>query len=157
MDTDKKYYKACRMKNYFKNNNLLFFFNGVSKSPNHSSKQKIKNCNIDLNKTINKILVKALKYSTISLTAPLINGSIFLATPLQKTKIFVKTVLITNIYPLFFYTLAFKLNTKMYSVSVIKNIYSFNYFQNKQLLKQLCTTKMKQQFVPHRSNKFIQD
>jgi hypothetical protein len=42
------------------------------------------------------------------------------------------------------YIFAFKLNNKIYSVSIIKNIYSFNYFQNKQLLKQLCATRMKQ-------------
>jgi uncharacterized protein YacL len=143
MDTERKYYKACRMKNYLKKNNGLFFFFGGSKSPSPSMKQKIKSSNLDLNKTTNKILIKALKHATIGLIAPLINGSIFLATPLQTTKIFIKTVLITNMYPLFFYTLAFKLNTKMYSVSLIKNIHSFNYFQNKQLLKQLCITKIK--------------
>jgi hypothetical protein len=67
-----------------------------------------------------------------------------LAAPLKKTKILIKTVLITNLYPFFLYTLAFKLNNKMYSVSIIKNVYSFNYFQNKQILQQLCVTRMKQ-------------
>jgi hypothetical protein len=144
MDIDKKYYKVYRMKNYFKNNNWLFFFYGVNKTPSRLFKQKTKNNNINFNKTINKIQIKTFKNSTISLISPLINGSIFLATPLKKTEIFVKTVLITNIYPFFFYTLAFKLNNKVYSVSILKKIYSFNYFQNKQLLKQLCTTRMKQ-------------
>jgi uncharacterized protein YacL len=144
MDIDRKYYKVYRMKNYFKKNNWLFFFYGVTKTLSSSFKQKTKNYNINFNKTINKIQVKTFEDSTISLIAPLINGSIFLATPLKKTEIFIKTVLITNIYPFFFYTLAFKLNNKIYSVSVIKNIYSLNYFQNKQLLKQLCTTRIKQ-------------
>jgi hypothetical protein len=143
MDINKKYYKVYRMKNYFKNNNLLFFFYGVNKTPNGSLKQKMKNYNINFNKAINKIQIKTFKNSTISLIVPLINGSIFLATPLKKTEIFIKTVLITSIYP-FFFTLAFRLNNKIYSVSIIKNIYSLNYFQNKQLLKQLCTTRMKQ-------------
>jgi hypothetical protein len=152
MNIDKKYYKIYRTQNYFKNHNWLFFFNGVNKTPNCSFKQKIKNGNINFNKTINKIQIKTFKNSIISLIAPLINGSIFLATPLKKTKTFIKTVLITNLYPFFLYVLAFKLNNKIYSVSLIKNIYSFNYFQNKQLLKQLCTTKMKQYNYVHTKN-----
>jgi hypothetical protein len=144
MDIDKKYYKVYRMKNYFKTNNWLFFFNGVNKTPSCSFKQKIKNCNINFNKTINKIQIKTFENATINLIAPLINGSIFLATPLKKTKTFSKTVLISNLHPFFLYIFAFKLNNKIYSVSIIKKIYSFNYFQNKQLLKQLCTTRMKQ-------------
>jgi hypothetical protein len=144
MDIDKKYYKVYRMKKYFKNNNWLFFFNGVNKTPSRSFKQKTKNCNINFNKTINKIQIKTFKNSIINLIKPLINGSIFLATPLKKTKTFIKTVLITNLYPFFLYILAFKLNNRIYSLSIIKNIYSFNYFQNKLLLKQLCITKLKQ-------------
>jgi hypothetical protein len=46
------------------------------------------------------------------------------------------------------------LNNKIYSVSIIKNIYSLNYFQNKQLLKQLCATRIKQcNYVNTRNSK----
>jgi hypothetical protein len=144
MDIEKKHYKVYRIKNYFKSNNWLFFFNGVNKTPSHLFKQKIKNRSINFNKTTNKIQTKTFKESTMSLVAPLVNGSIFLATPLRDTKIFIKTVLITNLYPFFLYTLAFKLNNKMYSISIIKNIHSFHYFQNKQILQQFCTTRIKQ-------------
>jgi hypothetical protein len=142
MDINKKYYKVSHIKNYFKNNSWLFFFNGVSKTPSSSLKRKTKNSSINFYKTTNKIQIKTFKNSTISLIAPLINGSIFLAIPLKKTKIFIKTVLIGNLH--LFFLLAFKLNRKIYSVSIIKKVYSLNYFQNKQLLKQLFVTRMKQ-------------
>jgi hypothetical protein len=150
MDTSKKYYKVYRTKTYFKTNNWLFFLNGVT--PNMPFKRE--NYNINFNKTTNKTQIKTFKDSTINLIASLINGPILLATPLKKTEIFIKTVLMTNVHPSFFYFLAFKLNNNIYSVSIIKNIYSLNYFQNKQLLKQLCITRMKQpSYVKTRSSK----
>jgi hypothetical protein len=143
-----KTYKLNRTKNYIKENNLVFFFNGINKNSNHwlLTEQKLKTLKLNYYKIFNKTTIKSLKKSIYFSTTPMIYGIIFFIRPHSETQaLSVKNVL-NNLESLSLTVLALKLNNKVYSAKQIKNNNSLNYKENKLLMSQFCITGLKLHF-----------
>lgn len=140
-----KEYNIKKTKKYFHSNNLFIFFNGVNLNSNDwiLIEQKLKKINFAYYKIFNKTSKKTLQTSIhLNITA-LINGITFLLKPISHSKELTKETLLNNFEPLMFTFLSVKLNNKMYSKDQFKNIFSFNYKENKLLFFQFGIANMK--------------
>ena len=140
--SNNKNYKIKNLKLIFKKSNLLFFFSDLNKNSQNllTLKKKLINYKLIINKIINKITIKLIKNSINLPLKFLFLGSLFVLNINNKNLL--KTTL-TSFNFLFPTILAVKLNKKIYSHFYIKKTYSFNYFQNKQLIKKFCVLKLK--------------
>jgi hypothetical protein len=143
-----KTYKLNKTKNYIKDNNLVFFFNGINKNSNNGllTEQKLKTLKLNYYKIFNKTTIKSLKKSIYYSTIPMVYGIIFFIKPHSETQALSVKNISNNLEPLFLTVLALKLNNKIYSAKQIKNNNSFNYKENKLLMSQFLITNLKLHF-----------
>jgi hypothetical protein len=143
-----KTYKLNKTKNYIKDNNLIFFFNGINKNSNNwlLTEQKLKTLKLNYYKIFNKTTIKSLKKSIYFSTVPMVYGIIFFIKPHSETQALSVKNVSNNLESLFFTVLALKLNNKVYSAKQIEKNNSFNYKENKLLMSQFCITNLKLHF-----------
>lgn len=143
-----KEYKNIKTKNYIKENNLFFFFNGININCYNWTfiKQNLQKINFNSYKISNKITINNLKKSIYKNIIPTINGVTFLLKPIETTKELKKQILFHNLKELFFDPLALNLNNKIYSNNQINNLLSNNYKDNKLLYFQFKITNLKIKF-----------
>ena len=142
-----KFYKLKRIKNFIKINHLLFFIKdfNMSKTKYLIEKKYIKNLNLIKYKVINSFLLK-LFYNSIKkviLKLFLQYSGIGLLKIINFKKKIIKTSFLFLCNTLFFNILCVKLNNKIYSLTVIRRSYSFNYYQNKKLIYKFFTIQLK--------------
>jgi hypothetical protein len=138
-----KTHKISKLKKNLQSNNFVLICNITNKNSENLDSLKKTFKYLNFSKINNKILNKSLEDSiNLFSTKPLINGSIFL-TNLKNPKILLKTMLMKSFYSSFIYTLALKLNSKLYTFIKIKNSFSLNYFQNKKMLTKICALNLK--------------
>ena len=125
MYLNKKSYKIIILTNYIKTNNLLFFISGLNKK-----------LHFNLLKINNKILIQILKNSINCYFNCSFFNSLFFVN-------FNNNIILRKHFDNF---LILKLNNKLFIFNKIKNLYSMNYYQNKQLLIQFCVLKFKINF-----------
>lgn len=141
MNINQKFYKINSIKKYLKKNN--FFIATINAKNLSFIEKKLQILKFEPFKLINKVMSKNIENSVQLNVDLLINNSIFLI-KLNKNKILTRNILTSHFYFLFSSILALKLNNKIYQFTTIKNLNSFNYFQNKQLIRQFCIIKLKQ-------------
>jgi hypothetical protein len=140
-----KNYKTIKTKNYLKKNNLFFFFNGINQNSNNwiRTKQDLQNLNLNYYKIFNKTSIATFKNSIYKNNDAPINGLTLLIKPTSHNILITKKILF-SLDPFIF--LAFKLNNKIYSLTQIKQINSFSYYNNKLLLYKFGITNIKPYF-----------
>jgi len=142
--TSKKY-KIIKTKNYIKLNSLFIFFNGINQNSNDwiLIEQNLKKINFNYYKIFNKTSKKALTNSVFVNMNALINSITFLLKPISIKNEITKQTLLNSFEPLLFTLLSIKLNNKIYSKAQLKNLFSFNYTDNKLLFFQFKITNTK--------------
>jgi len=136
MDFTAKNFKIEKTKNFIKNNNLFIFFNGINRNTNDwiLIEQELKRIDFNYYKICNKTSKTILNNSIFLNASSLINSMTFLLKSLEDKKEINKNILFKNIETLIFSLLAIKINNRIYSKTQIKNLFSFNYKDNKLLL-----------------------
>lgn len=147
-----KEYKMLKIKEYLKNNEILFLFNGLNKNSYDwiSTEQELKNITYDYYKIFNKTSANQLNNSIYQNLTPTINGITFFVKQKKSSKILTKHILLTNFKTFLFDVLAVKFNNKLYSLQQIKKIYSLNYLENHLILYQFNVTNLKSCFKFHK-------
>jgi len=137
MNKELKTFKLYKVKHYFKNQNLVFFFHTTNLNSKRSLKieQDLFNYELECHKITNTITRYALKNSVISNTSILISGSLCLVCLKKKTlKIDVQKLLnISKTMPV----LGVKLNKKMYSRQQLSTLSTLNYTKNVKVLNKM--------------------
>ena len=130
-----KEYGIIKTKNYIKNVNLFFFFNGINLNSGDwvTIEQKLKKINFSYYKILNKTSKKTLQNSIYSNSSAIVNGITFTLKPVQPINELTKYSLINNFEPLLFTLLAIKLNNKVYSKKQLNNQFTFHYRDSKLL------------------------
>lgn len=138
-----KNYKTIKIRNYIKNNNIIFFFNGINQKSNELTviEHAFKNLQLEYYMILNKLTTKCLKNSIYKNIYAPINGSTFLTKTLSKQ--LSKKQILNTTESLLFKLLSVKLNNKFYSYKQLQNIYLLEYKKNKLLLYQFCLTNIK--------------
>jgi hypothetical protein len=145
MKFSSKDYKTIKTKNYLKNNNLFFIFNGINQNSSNwiKTEQELKNKNFNYYKIVNKTSTKIFKNSIYKSSEPTINSLTFFMKPTFNNTLLSKKILF-NIETFVF--LAIKINNKIYSINQMKYVNSLNYYESKLLLYQFGITNIKSYF-----------
>lgn len=141
-----KIYQFKKTKLYLKNNNLLFFSNGINQTSKNWVKieQGLQKLKLIYYKSYNKLTLKILLTSIFLNFDKIVSGPFFFLKPDQN--FFEKYKIISfleNFKSLFFSLLAIKVNNKIYSLLQINNINSFKYKSSIILLYQFLTVNLK--------------
>jgi hypothetical protein len=149
MKLNTKNYKTLKTKNYLKETNLLFFYNGINRSSNNwiATEQGLKTLNFSYYKIFNKTTAKILKNSIYSSVEPTINGTTFFIKPNNNCNVLTRHILLNNFELLFFTMLAIKLNNKVYNLNQLKTTNSLKYKENMLLFYQFELTHLKSSIV----------
>jgi len=145
MKLNAKEYQRIKTKKYLKKNRLFFFYNGVNRNSNYwrKTEQSLKIMGFNFLKNFNKITNKELKNSIFKNMKEIINGPTFFIKPNSKNQL-LKDVLLSKFCPLLFIVLAIKINSKIYSLTVLKkNPNLINYDNNTLLFYQFNITNLK--------------
>lgn len=155
MKLNTKEYKILKIRNYLKNNEIFFLFNGLNRNSHDwiTTEQELKKITFNYYKILNKTSHNEINASIYQNLASTINGITFFLEPNKDLKILTKHVLLANFKTLLFDMLAVKFNNKIYSLEQIKSIYSLNYSENYLILYQFNVTKLKSYFQFYKSNK----
>ena len=139
-----KDYRILKTKRYIETNNLGIFADGVSRDSLNwlNIEQGLKKIEFDYYKLSNKTSKKTLYSSIYTNTKSIVSGPTFFIRP-NSNKLLLKQTILDNFSSLSFESLLIKFNTKLYSPSVLKNIYTFNYKETKLLLYQFKLTSLK--------------
>jgi hypothetical protein len=131
MKLSSKDYKILKIKNFIKNNNLFFFFNGINPNSNNwiHTEQELQKIRFNYYKVFNKTSKKILEISIYKVIEPTINGVTYFIKPLDNNKELTKHLLINNLGPLLFTMLIVKFNNKAYTAKQFKNTSTLNYEQ----------------------------
>lgn len=142
--TSKKY-KITKTKNYLKKNNSFLFFNSTNKKSNSwsTTEQNLKKINFDYYKIFNKTSKKTLTNSIYKNVSALISSITFFVKLKSNMQEIVKLNLTIDFNNLSFILLAFKLNSKVYSSTQVKNTHVLNYKENKLLFFQFQISNLK--------------
>lgn len=145
MQFNSKNYQIYKTKKYLKENNFLFFSVGAN--------QKFKNlldldqnlCKLNLNyyKIYNNITTKVLKNSAYQNISKTLNSTMFFIKPLVNDKLLTKNSLASILNPTFFTLLKVKLHKKIYLITQLKNLKSFNYIKNISIMYQFLVMNLK--------------
>lgn len=139
-----KDYKIVKTKNYLKNENLLFFINGINQNTLEwlLVEQGLKTIRFNYYKVLNKTTAKTLTNSIYTKFSPVVTGSTFFFKP-SENKSFLKQTTLNTLNLLLFELLIFKFNNKMYSINTLKDTHSLNYEETELLLYQFNLTYIK--------------
>jgi hypothetical protein len=145
MKFSSKDYKTIKTKNYLKNNNLFFIFNGINQNSSNwiKTEQELKNKNFNYYKIVNKTSTRIFKNSIYKNSEHTINSITFFMKPDFNNTLLSKKILF-NIETFVF--LAIKINNKIYSINQMKYVNSLNYYESKLLLYQFGITNIKSYF-----------
>lgn len=145
MQFSSKTYKILKTKNYLKENDLFFFFNSISQNSNDEIiiEQNLKKVNLNYYKIFNKTSKPTLNNSIYKNSNELINSMTLFIKPVFTSIELKKSNLLNCFEPLLFNMLAIKLNSKIYSITQLKQIITFNYTDINYLLFQFNTTNFK--------------
>ena len=144
MNKELKTFKLYKVKHYFKNKNLVFFFHTTNLNSKSSLKieQDLFNYELECYKITNTVTHYALKNSVISNSSILINGSLCLVCiKKNKTlKIDVQKLLnISKTMPV----LGVKLNKKIYSKQQLSTLSTLNHTKNIKVLNKMLKKLLK--------------
>ena len=150
MEFSSKDYKTSKTKQYIKTTKLFFFFTGIDKNSNDwiLMEQNLNNLKFKYYKIFNKVTTQTLQNSTYNNVKPVINGVTFLIKPTLESQLLSKQVLINSFESLFFVILTLKLNNRIYSTKILRNMSSLEYSETKLLLYQFGLTNLKFYFKP---------
>jgi hypothetical protein len=129
---------------FIKTNNLFFIYNGVNCKSSEwlVTEQSFKKINFNCRKITNKPAKIAIKKSIYSNIKFVLTGIVFFIVSNDSSKILSKKVLFNKLESLLFVLSAAKLNNKIYSVQVIKNLSFLNYLNNNLLCFQFLTANV---------------
>lgn len=143
MKFDPKTYLITKTKDYLETNKLFILFNGANKNSRDwiLTEQSLEKLNFNYYKLFNRTSKNIFKNSVYERIRAVINGVTFFFKPSSfHLKELTKQKILVNFESLLFIMLAIKLNNKIYSKEELKNIFSFNYVDNKQVLFNFATT-----------------
>jgi hypothetical protein len=145
MQLTSKKYKILKTKNYFKKNNLIFFFNSIHRNSTNGIiiEQNIKKFNLNYYKIYNKTSKLTLNNSVYINSNELINSMTVLVKPIYKSMELKKSKIYGCFKPLLFNMLAVKFNNKIYSKCQLQELITFNYKDTKLLFHQFNITNLK--------------
>lgn len=143
-----KLYKINLIKNFYKTVDLLFIFNSINRNSNNILffKKKLKTYSLKILKMNNKVLRTSLKKSiTFLLANNLITNSTFFLKNINYFRgLLNKHLIFKNIF-LNLNLVGIKFNNKTYSLTKLKKLTCFNYYQAKKILLQFLFVKLKKQ------------
>ena len=128
MDHNLKKYRVLKVKNNFKNSDLLFFYHSSKIKSNKwmLTEQHLKKIKLEYNQIYNGTAIKTINKSIYLNIKQIISGVIIFAKPIFKlTTLKLKTV--KNDLSPSFILLFLKLNNKIYILPQFNNINTFNY------------------------------
>lgn len=144
MKLNLKDYKILKTKKYIKTSSLFFFTNGTSKNSLNwlSTEQGLKTAEFNCYKLFNKTSLKNLENSVYKKIKPIVSGLTFLIKPNLSKSLLKRTI--TNNFDLLLFELALiKFNNKLYSLSVLKDVYTFNYKETQVLFYKFKLSNLK--------------
>lgn len=147
MELTNKIYKIIKIKEYLKNNSLVFFFNGINKKSKDWSvtEQELNSMSFSYYKVLNKVTTKTLNYSVYNnVVSSIINGITFLIQSFMGNQTFLKKRLTNSFQPLILFMLAIKLNNIIYSTQQLITICSLAYIENMLIAYIFNRTSLKQ-------------
>lgn len=152
MKITSKTYQINNNKKYIKTNNLFFIFNGINRNSIDwlLTEQNLRKTNFKYQKIINKTVYFVTQKSVYSNLSSIIAGIIFFIKPNDNLKTLSKKIILNKFESFLFILSAVKLNNKVYSTQLIKNVSFLDYSNNKLLLFQFlrsnivfCSRKLK--------------
>ena len=145
MDHNLKKYRVLKIKNNFKNSDLLFFYHSSKIKSNKLvfAEQHFKKIKLNCNQIYNGTTIKTINNSIYSNINQTVSGIITFTKPTFKSTTLQLKTIKNNLEPSFI-LLFLKLNNKIYTLLQFKNINKFNYkitiFNlNKELIKYIKT------------------
>lgn len=144
MKLNLKNYQILKTKQYLKENNLIFFSIGANQSAQNwiATEQGLHKLKLNYHKIYNNIAIKVTKKSIYKNSLSMINSTFFFIKP-SGNQLLNKRILFNGLNSVLFNLLAVKLNKKVYSISQIKNMSSFNYKTNMSVMYQFLVTNLK--------------
>lgn len=145
MEISAKIYKRDITKTYFKTNNLFFIYNGINRNSIDKliADQNIKSTNFKYKKIRNKTVNVAIKKSIYCSISSVIAGVSFFINTNTPYQVLDKKVLVNKLRTFFFFLSAVKINNKLYSTRIVRNINFFNYIDNNLLFFQSIIVSLK--------------
>lgn len=128
MDHNLKKYRVLKIKNSFKNSNLLFFYNSSKIESNKwmLKEQQLKKAKLKYNQIYNGTAMKTINNSIYSNLNQIISNVIVFTKPAFKSSVLQLKTTKNSLEPSFI-LLFLKLNNKIYTLPQFKNIFVFNY------------------------------
>ena len=137
-----KNYQNLKIKHYIKKSSLLLLANSIHRNSKNQVivKQELKKLKLNYYKTYNKLTIKIFKNSSYKNITKLIYSPVFFLISKQKH---VNLSTIKYLENVSFSILGIKLNKKIYSITQIRNLQSYNYNNGISVLYQFLSINLK--------------
>lgn len=148
MQFNLKNYQISKTKQYLKENNFLFFSIGANQKAQNwlTTEQGLHKLRLNYHKIYNNITIKIIKNSTYKNSLNMINSTFFFIKPMSN-KLLIKKKLLNGLNSILFNILSIKLNKKIYAISQVKQMSSFNYKTNMAVMYQFLITNLKSSYT----------
>ena len=137
-------HQKTKIKSLIKNNNFLLFAIGANQNSSNwiALEQNLHKLKLNYTKIYNNITIKILQDSIGKKLKHMINSTFFFLKHANSTKL-IKSTLLTELNLSKFNVISVYLNNKIYTISQLKKINSFNYKKNIAIMYQSLTTVLK--------------
>ena len=137
-------YQKTKIKYLLKNNNFLLFSIGANQNSSDwiTLEQNLHKLGINYTKIYNNITTKILQDSIGRKLKNMVNSTVFFLKPKNTVKL-IKSTLLNELNLSKFNVVTIYLNNKVYAISKLKKINSFNYKKNVAIMYQFLLTTLK--------------
>lgn len=145
MQFNLKSYQIYKTKQYLQESEFLLFSIGANQNSQNwvAIEQNLQKLSLNYYKTYNNITIETLKHSVYENSFYTINSTFFFLTPQKNSRLLTRNNLINTLSIISFIILAFKLAKKMYLITQLNNMVSFNYKKNLSITYQFLITIFK--------------
>lgn len=145
MQFNLKSYQIYKTKQYLQESEFLLFSIGANQNSQNwvAIEQNLQKLNLDYYKTYNNITIETLKHSVYENSFYTINSTFFFLKPQKNCRLLTRNNMINTLSVISFTILAFKLAKKMYLITQLNNMVSFNYKKNLSIMYQFLITIFK--------------